>query len=69
MKSIGFCYGEERHKIHPEVFMEQNYDALKPENQLCFPLYTCAREITKLYYPYLTKPNLTYTQYITTMLL
>ena len=49
--------------------MEQNYDALKLENQLCFPLYTCAREVTKLYYPYLTKLNLTYTQYITTMLL
>ena len=49
--------------------MEQNYDALKLENQLCFPLYACAREITKLYHPYLTKLDLTYTQYITMMLL
>ena len=49
--------------------MEQNYDALKLDNQLCFPLYACAREITKLYHPYLTKLDLTYTQYITMMLL
>ena len=49
--------------------MEQNYDALKLENQLCFPLYACAREVTKLYHPYLTKLDLTYTQYITMMLL
>ena len=49
--------------------MEQNYDALKLDNQLCFPLYACAREVTKLYHPYLTKLDLTYTQYITMMLL
>ena len=49
--------------------MEQNYDALKLDNQLCFPLYACSREITKLYHPYLTKLDLTYTQYITMMLL
>lgn len=49
--------------------MEQNYDALKLENQLCFPLYACAREVTKLYHPYLTALDLTYTQYITMMLL
>ena len=49
--------------------MEQNYDALKLENQLCFPLYACAREVTKLYHPYLTKLDLTYPQYITMMLL
>ena len=49
--------------------MEQNYDALKLEKQLCFPLYACAREVTKLYHPYLTALDLTYTQYITMMLL
>jgi DNA-binding MarR family transcriptional regulator len=42
---------------------------LKLDNQLCFPLYACAREITKLYTPHLEPLNLTYTQYITMMVL
>ena len=48
---------------------EGNYDALKLKNQLCFPLYACARETIKLYKPYLDKLGLTYTQYITMMVL
>ncbi|MBQ5670774.1 MAG: MarR family transcriptional regulator [Oscillospiraceae bacterium] len=43
---------------------EQNYDALKIENQLCFPLYACSREVIKQYKPYLDKMDLTYTQYV-----
>ncbi|MCH5315605.1 MAG: MarR family transcriptional regulator [Eubacterium sp.] len=43
------------------------YDALKLENQICFPLYACAREIVKLYRPYLDEFGLTYTQYIAMM--
>ena len=42
---------------------------LKLENQLCFPLYACSKEIIRLYKPYLDKLNLTYTQYITMMAL
>ncbi len=49
--------------------MERNYDALKLENQLCFPLYACARETIKLYKPYLDELGLTYTQYIAMMVL
>ena len=45
------------------------YDALKLENQLCFPLYACAREIVKKYKPFLDEIGLTYTQYITMMVL
>ena len=45
------------------------YDALKLENQLCFPLYACAREIVKQYKPFLDEIDLTYTQYITMMVL
>lgn len=45
------------------------YDALKLENQLCFPLYACSREIIKRYKPYLDRFDLTYTQYITMMVL
>lgn len=46
-----------------------DYDMLKLENQLCFPLYACSREITKKYKPYLDEIGLTYTQYITMMVL
>lgn len=45
------------------------YDVLKLENQLCFPLYAVAKEITRAYQPYLEPLNLTYTQYITMMVL
>ncbi len=42
-------------------------DAPRLENQLCFPLYACAREMMKLYKPALDGIGLTYTQYITMM--
>ena len=47
----------------------ENYDALKLENQLCFPLYAAAREIIKQYNTPLAPLDLTYTQYITMMVL
>ena len=40
------------------------YDALKLENQLCFPLYAASREIIRYYRPFLDELGLTYTQYI-----
>lgn len=43
------------------------YDVLKLENQLCFPLYAASREVIKRYHPYLKKLDLTYTQYIAMM--
>lgn len=46
---------------------ECNYDNLKLENQLCFPLYALSREVIKRYRPYLDELNLTYTQYIAMM--
>jgi DNA-binding MarR family transcriptional regulator len=45
------------------------YDVLKLENQLCFPLYACAKEVVRKYKPYLDEIGLTYTQYITLMVL
>lgn len=47
----------------------QKYDALKIENQICFPLYACSKEIIKQYKPFLDEIDLTYTQYITMMIL
>lgn len=45
------------------------YDVLKLENQLCFPLYACAKEIVRKYAPFLDELGLTYTQYIAMMIL
>ncbi|WP_423363062.1 MarR family winged helix-turn-helix transcriptional regulator [Mycoplasma sp. P36-A1] len=45
------------------------YKQLKLDNQLCFPLYALSKEVVRLYSPYLKKLNLTYTQYITMMVL
>ncbi len=47
----------------------KNYDCLKLENQLCFPLYACSKEIVKKYKPFLNKIDLTYTQYIVMIIL
>ncbi|MBD5518697.1 MAG: MarR family transcriptional regulator [Lachnospiraceae bacterium] len=46
-----------------------NYDSLKLENQLCFPLYACSKEVIRRYKPYLDKLDLTYTQYIAMMVM
>ena len=45
------------------------YAALQLKNQLCFPLYACAREVVKKYKPFLDDIDLTYTQYVTMMVL
>ena len=49
--------------------MTDRYEVLKLKNQLCFPLYACAKEIVKAYKPYLDELDLTYTQYITMMVM
>ena len=47
----------------------ERYDPLKLENQLCFPLYAASREVIKQYHPLLSGLDITYTQYITLMVL
>ncbi|UTW62787.1 MarR family transcriptional regulator [bacterium SCSIO 12741] len=46
-----------------------NEDALKLENQLCFPVYAASRLITRGYQPLLDKLGLTYPQYLVLMIL
>lgn len=48
---------------------KQRFDALKLNNQLCFPLYACAKEVVRKYRPYLDEIGLTYTQYIAMMVM
>lgn len=47
--------------------MDNKYEGLKLENQICFPLYAASREVIKQYRPFLDALDLTYTQYITMM--
>ncbi len=44
-------------------------EAMKLANQLCFPLYAAARNVTNLYTPWLKPLGLTYTQYIVFLIL
>lgn len=45
------------------------YDRLKLENTLCFPLYACSKEMIRRYKPFLDELDLTFTQYIAMMVL
>lgn len=50
--------------------MEYDYrEIMKLSNQLCFPLYAAARNVTGLYTPLLKPLGLTYTQYIVFLVL
>ena len=49
--------------------MAGKYDSLKLENQLCFPLYACSKEIVRRYKTCLDRLDLTYTQYIVMMVM
>jgi len=51
------------------MMQNSKYDSLKLENQLCFPLYACAKEVVRKYKPFLEELDLTYTQYIAMMVL
>ncbi|MCY2687606.1 MarR family winged helix-turn-helix transcriptional regulator [Salinimicrobium sp. TH3] len=42
---------------------------LKLENQICFPLYSVSRLITKAYKPYLEQLGITYPQYLVLLVL
>ena len=48
---------------------DKNFDALRLENQLCFPLYAASREVIKKYRHLLDELGITYTQYIALMVL
>lgn len=48
---------------------KSEYEVLKLENQLCFPLYAASRKVISLYTPYLKPLGLTYTQYLVFLVL
>lgn len=49
--------------------MSDKYESLKLGNQICFPLYAVSKEIVRRYKPFLDEIDLTYTQYITMMVM
>ncbi len=48
---------------------ENEYNPLLLKNQLCFPLYAAARQVTGLYAPVLKPLGITYTQYLVFLVL
>lgn len=49
--------------------MVLNQETPKLGNQLCFPFYVIAKEITAMYRPYLEELDITYSQYLVMMVL
>ena len=47
----------------------ENLEVPKLKNQLCFPLYVIAKEITGMYRPFLEELDVTYSQYLVMMVL
>ena len=47
----------------------ENQETPKLGNQLCFPFYVIAKEITGMYRPYLEELGITYSQYLVMMVL
>lgn len=45
------------------------FEQLKLDNQLCFPIYAASRLITREYQPHLDKLGITYPQYLVLMVL
>ncbi|MBR3645251.1 MAG: MarR family transcriptional regulator [Lachnospiraceae bacterium] len=48
---------------------DNKYEGLKLENNMGFPLYVCSKEIIRKYTAYLSELDLTFTQYLTMMVL
>lgn len=51
------------------AILKSRYEILKLENQLCFPLYACSKEVIRRYKPFLDELDLTYTQYLVMLVL
>ena len=52
-----------------ENINNNKYDCIRLGNQICFPLYACAKEVVRQYRAPLENLGLTYTQYVVMMVL
>jgi DNA-binding MarR family transcriptional regulator len=48
---------------------DMDYEQLKLDNQVCFPVYAASRLITREYQPYLEEMGITYPQYLVLLVL
>jgi DNA-binding MarR family transcriptional regulator len=69
LKKSGKSFVDDNEYMENGSINMEKFDALKLENQICFPLYAASREVVKRYRPFLDEINLTYTQYIVMMVL
>lgn len=60
---------DESNAARSETGAPEGFDPLALDNQLCFPLYAAAKELTRRYKPFLDPLGLTYTQYVAMMAL
>ena len=60
---------KEKAKEKAKEKVKEEYERLKLENQVCFPLYACSKELVRQYSPYLKELDLTYTQYVVMMVI
>lgn len=56
-------------EAHGSPQASQIREGLALDDQLCFPLYVCARKMVNAYAPYLSEIGLTYTQYVTMLVM
>ncbi len=54
-----------KEEIITKTTEQSDYNSLALDNQICFGLYVCSKEIIRLYAPILEPLGLTYTSYIT----
>ena len=52
-----------------ESVKHDKYDCIRLKNQICFPLYACAKEVVRQYRKPLERLGLTYTQYLVLLVL
>ncbi|MCR4953554.1 MAG: MarR family transcriptional regulator [Treponema sp.] len=55
----------EKSQNNEEPWIPEGFNPLSLDNQLCFALYVCSKEIIRRYNPILEPLGLTYTSYIT----
>ncbi len=61
----GFRFNMEKIMAKKETAAQQEFNPLALDNQICFALYVCSKEIIRKYAPLLDPLGLTYTSYIT----
>lgn len=69
-EAVCLCQNTGRDRVvMDDTRSDEKYAGIRLGNQLCFPLYACAKELVRQYRKPLEALNLTYTQYLVMMAL